>query len=45
MPGRLVSQSVEHRPKKGTLFAETEIVTPGMLAAEKLASTEPSSLL
>ena len=40
-PGDSVSQ-VESSGEKVDSFVETEIVTPGMLAAEKLASTEPS---
>ena len=35
-------QAVESSGEKGDASAETEIVTAGMLAAEKLASTEPS---
>ena len=35
-------QVVESSGEKGDASAETEIVTAGMLAAEKLASTEPS---
>ena len=41
-PGGSVSQVVESSSKKAESSAETKIVTPGMLAAEKLASTEPS---
>ena len=41
-PGDSVSQSVEPSSQKAESFADTEIVTPGVLAAEKLASTEPS---
>ena len=40
-PGDSVSQ-VESSGDKGDSLVETKIVTPGMLAAEKLASTEPS---
>ena len=41
-PVDVASQAAELSGEKGDSFAETEIVTPGMLAAEKLASTEPS---
>ena len=41
-PRDSVSQVVEPSSKKAESFADTEIVTPGVLAAEKLASTEPS---
>ena len=42
VPGDSVSQSVEPSSQKSESVAKTEIITPGMLAAEKLASTEPS---
>ena len=41
-PEDMASQVVESSSEKADSFAETEIITPGMLAAEKLASTEPS---
>ena len=41
-PEDVASQVVESSGEKGDSFAETKIITPGMLAAEKLASTEPS---
>ena len=41
-PVDLASQSVESSGEQRDSSAETKIVTPGMLAAEKLASTEPS---
>ena len=41
-PGDSVSEAVESSGEKGDSVAATEIVTPGMLAAEKLAATEPS---
>ena len=41
-PVDVASQVVESAGEKEDSFAETEIVTPGMLAAEKLASIEPS---
>ena len=41
-PKDMASQVVESSSEKADSFAETEIITPGMLAAEKLASTEPS---
>ena len=41
-PEDMASQVVESSGKEADSFAETEIITPGMLAAEKLASTEPS---
>ena len=41
-PEDVASLPVESLGEKGDSFAETEIITPGMLAAEKLASTEPS---
>ena len=36
-PGGVAPQVVESSGEKEDSFAETEIVTPGMLAAEKLA--------
>ena len=41
-PGDSVSEAVESSGDKGDSVAATEIVTPAMLAAEKLAATEPS---
>ena len=41
-PEDVASQVVESSVEKGDSFVETEIITPGMLAAEKLAATEPS---
>ena len=41
-PGDVAPQVVEQSGQKTDSVAETQIVTPGMLAAEKLASTEPS---
>ena len=41
-PGDVAPQVIESSGENGDSFAETKIVTPGVLAAEKLASTEPS---
>ena len=41
-PEDMVSQVVESSGEKADSSAVTKLVTPGMLAAEKLASTEPS---
>ena len=41
-PVEAVPQSVDSSGEKGDSSVQTEVVTPGMLAAEKLKSIEPS---